>query len=161
MSAATAKILLSGIALEGAGAGAIAAGATSSSAIGGTIATILTRAVAIGTLLSLKDDAPPSRYYVYVIQGSNTTELAKIGITRQTDPANRPQSQITGLNARYSDFGPHSWTHIQGPVSQAQALLYEKYYVWEYNQSRGKMPYAQSYPYADALTRYLQKNVFK
>lgn len=155
LTAATAKMMVGAIALEGAGAG-VATGTATSSATGAW-ATVLTRTIALGMLLSIKSDAPPSRYYVYVIRGSNTTELAKIGITRQTDPANRPQSQIAGLNTEFRKMGSHSWVHIQGPVSRETALLYEKYYVWEYANNRGKMPYAQQYPYSDALTREIEK----
>ncbi|WP_432763164.1 RHS repeat domain-containing protein [Chryseobacterium muglaense] len=153
ITAATAKIMIGAIALEGAGTGIAVGSATSASS--GAWATILTRAISIGLLLSIKDEAPPTRYYVYVIQGQD--DIAKFGITRQSDPANRPQSQISGLNGRYANRGPHSWQWLQGPISKESALLYEKYYVWEYSQQVGKMPYAQKYPYEDALTRYLEK----
>ncbi len=159
ITAAAAKMMIGAIALEGTGVG-VAAGTATSSATGAW-ATVLTRTVALGLLLSLKSDAPESKYYVCLIKGSNTDEVAKIGITRQNNPANRPQSQIAGINRDNPDKGSHTWFHIQGPVTQTEALLYEKYYVWEYYQHHNKMPYSQSYPYADALTRYLQKNVFK
>ena len=125
--------------------------------MGECLTTVITRMLAIGTLLSLKGDPSPSRYNVYTIKRSNTLELAKIGITRQNDPINRTQSQLSGLNVRHTSYGSHIWNFIQEPVSQESALLYEKYYVWEYFQHSGKMPYAQSYLYPDALTRYLEK----
>ncbi|WP_164463683.1 DUF6443 domain-containing protein [Chryseobacterium shandongense] len=156
ISAATAKLWLSGIVLEGAGIGAISAGtAASSSFTWGTFATVLTRAIAIGAVLSIKDEAPPQRYYVYGISGSE--RMAKFGITRQNDPANRPESQIAMLNRKFVDDGPHSWKFLQGPVDRETALIYEKYYVWAYKQNSGEMPYAQRYPYADAITRLIDK----
>ncbi|SMP07774.1 RHS repeat-associated core domain-containing protein [Chryseobacterium profundimaris] len=156
ISATTAKLWLSGIAVEGAGVGVISAGsAASSSFTWGTFATVLTRALSIGALLSIKDEAPPQRYYVYGISGSE--RMAKFGITRQSDPANRPESQIAMLNRKFVDDGPHSWRFLQGPVDRETALIYEKYYVWAYTQNAGEMPYAQRYPYADAITRLIDK----
>jgi len=156
ISATTAKLWLSGIAVEGAGLGVISAGsAASSSFTWGTFATVLTRAIAIGAVLSIKDEAPPQRYYVYTIMGRD--EIAKSGITRQNDPTNRPQNQIAGLNRDYAKDGPHSWQFLQGPVDRETALIYEKYYVWAYTQNIGRMPYAQRYPYADAITRLIDK----
>lgn len=153
LTAATAKMMVGAIALEGAGAG-VATGTATSSATGAW-ATVLTRTIALGLLLSIKNEAPPTRYYVYVIQGQD--DIAKFGITRQSDPANRPQSQISGINNLRPDKGPHSWQWLQGPVSKESAFLYEKYYVWEYSQKVGRMPYAQKYPYSDALIRELEK----
>lgn len=121
----------------------------------GTFATVLTRAISITAVLSIKNDAPPERYYVYGISGRE--DMAKFGITRQNDPANRPQSQISGLNKIYGDRGPHNWQFLKGPVDRATALTYEKYYVWAYTQNSGAMPYAQKYPYSDAIMRYINK----
>ncbi|MDQ1161517.1 hypothetical protein QE422_001885 [Chryseobacterium sp. SORGH_AS 447] len=143
--------------MEGVGTGVIGSGAlaASSSAGWGTFATVLTRALYIGALLSIKDEAPPQRYYVYAISGNE--KMAKFGITRQNDPTSRPQSQIFGLNRDYVREGPHRWKFLQGPVDRETALIYEKYYVWAYTQNSGEMPYAQRYPYADAVTRLIDK----
>jgi len=156
ISGITAKMMMGGIALEGAGAGVISSGAMASSSAGwGTFAVVLSRALSIGALLSIKDEAPPQRYYVYAISGRY--EMAKFGITRQNDPTNRPQSQIKGLNSVYTDRGPHTWEFVRGPVDRETALIYEKYFVWAYTQNSGAMPYAQRYPYADAITRLIDK----
>ncbi|PZQ98796.1 MAG: hypothetical protein DI539_29020, partial [Flavobacterium psychrophilum] len=157
ISGAVAKSMLSSIALEGTVGTvgrigtrvAIAESAT-------TFGAVLARALAIGSLLSIKNETPPSgNYYVYVIQGKD--EIAKFGVTRQNDPTTRPQSQIPGLNRTRADRGPHSWMFLQGPVNKETAFIYEKYYVWAYTQNTGAMPYAQRYPYADAVTRLLEK----
>ncbi|WP_326981703.1 RHS repeat-associated core domain-containing protein [Chryseobacterium sp. MYb264] len=156
ITAATAKVLLSGVALEGIGAGTVATGAVSSSMTWGTFATVLTRALSIGALLSIKNDAPPQRYYVYGIAGKD--EMAKFGVTKQDDPINRPQSQIPGLNRDYAAFGPHSWKFLKGPVDRNTAFIYEKYYVWAYTENAGIKPYAQKYPYPDAIIRFNKKH---
>lgn len=92
ITVANARVLLGGIALEGARAGTIAAGTVSSSLFWGTFAAVITRALSLGVLLTIKDDDPPPSYYEYVIQGSD--EIAKFGITKQSDPSNRRESQI-------------------------------------------------------------------
>ncbi len=122
ISATTAKLWLSSIAVEGAGVGVISVGSAASSGFTwGTFATVLTRAISIGALLSIKDEAPPQRYYVYGISGSE--RMAKFGITRQSDPANRPESQIAMLNKKFVDDGPHSWKFLQGPVDIGGTII--------------------------------------
>lgn len=156
ISGTLAKTMLSSIALEGTVGTVGRIGARAALAEGATtFGAVLARALAIGSVLSIKDEAPPERFYVYAIQGQS--EIAKFGITRQNDPTNRPQSQISGLNRNYSKEGPHSWMFLQGPVSRETALIYEKYYVWAYTENIGRMPYAQRYPYSDAVTRLIDK----
>ncbi|KPE49096.1 hypothetical protein [Chryseobacterium indologenes] len=62
---------------------------------------------------------------------------------------------MAGLNRTYAERGPHSWMYLHEGVTEQEAFLYEKYYVWQYVENKGFMPYAQSYPHADALTRFL------
>jgi len=154
MSTATAKILVATITVEGAGIG-VAAGTASSTSIGGAAAQILSRTFALSLLLSVRGDSSPSRANVYAIMGKE--KMAKFGITRAVNLDNRPQSQISTLNKRYNDRGPHTWMYLHEGVTYDQAFLFEKFYVWQYVQNTGEMPYAQRYPYADALTRYLDK----
>lgn len=157
ISAVTARILMGAIGAEIAGAGVIGAGGgiTWSSAVSaGT--TILARTFALGLLLSVRGDSSgPPKAYVYAIMGHS--DIAKFGVTRAQDPNGRPERQISGLNSRYVDDGPHSWMYLHERVSANEAFLFEKYYVWQYWQAHNKMPYAQRYPYEDAVTRFLYK----
>lgn len=157
ISAVTARVLMGAIGAEIAGAGVIGAGGsiTWSSAAGAGI-NLLARTFALGLLLSVRGDSSgPPKAYVYTIMGHS--DIAKFGVTRAKDPNGRPERQISGLNSRYVDDGPHSWMYLHEGVSANEAFLFEKYYVWQYWQAHNKMPYAQRYPYEDAVTRFLYK----
>ncbi|MBT2559826.1 hypothetical protein J7E50_18045 [Pedobacter sp. ISL-68] len=155
ISAVTARVLMGAIAVEGAGAGVIGAGGglTWSSAVG-TGTAIIARTFALGLLLSVRGDSSgPPKAYVYTIMGKE--DIAKFGVTRAQDPDGRPQNQIPKLNRRYAGDGPHNWMYLHTGVSEMEAFVFEKYYVWQYWQVHNKMPYAQKYPKADAVTRFL------
>ena len=157
VSAVTARVLMGAIGTEVAGTGVIGAGGglTWSSAVS-TGTTILARTFALGLLLSVRGDSSgPPKAYVYTIMGHS--DIAKFGVTRAQDPDSRPERQISGLNRRYAKDGPHSWIYLHQGVSQSEAFLYEKYYVWQYWQAHNRMPYAQKYPKEDAVTRFLYK----
>ncbi|MFP3733138.1 hypothetical protein SB690_20470, partial [Bacillus sp. SIMBA_006] len=81
--------------------------------------------------------------------------IAKFGITRAMDPDSRPARQISDINTRYPKDGPHSWMYLHSGISENEAFVFEKYYVWQYFQNKGEMPYAQKYPKEDAVTRFL------
>jgi len=157
ISAVTARVLMGAISAEIAGAGVITGGTGitwSSVASAGT--TILARTLALGLLLSVRGDSSgPQKAYVYTIMGKD--DIAKFGITRAQDPDSRPSRQIPGLNRIRADRGPHSWMYLHTYVSEPEAFLYEKYYVWQYWSVHNRMPYAQKYPKPDALTDYLIK----
>ncbi|WP_170245791.1 hypothetical protein, partial [Chryseobacterium rhizosphaerae] len=140
-----------------AGAGVIGAGGGLTwSSVASTGNTILARTFALGLLLSVRGDSSgPPKAYVYTIMGRE--KVAKFGITRAQDPDSRPSRQISGLNRDYAKEGPHNWMYLHQGVSVNEAFLYEKYYVWQYVQNTGAMPYAQKYPKADKLTEYLIK----
>jgi RHS repeat-associated protein len=156
ISAVTARVLIGAVGAEIAGAGVIGAGGGitwSSAASAGT--QILARTFALGLLLSVRGDSSgPEKAYVYTIMGSKD-RIAKFGITRAMDPNSRPSGQISGINRFYDKDAPHSWMYLHQGVTVPEAFLYEKYYVWQYFENRGEMPYAQRYPKADAVTRYL------
>ncbi|WP_170245790.1 hypothetical protein, partial [Chryseobacterium rhizosphaerae] len=140
------------------GAGVIGAGGGLTwSSMASTGTTILARTFALGLLLSVRGDSSgPPKAYVYTIMGKD--DIAKFGITRAKDPESRPSRQIPGLNkGEYSSFGPHSWMYLHQGVSENEAFLYEKYYVWQYWQAHNRMPYAQKYPKEDAVTKFLYK----
>ncbi|WP_183043923.1 RHS repeat-associated core domain-containing protein [Sphingobacterium siyangense] len=155
ISAVTARILLGAVGAEIAGAGVIGAGGGITwSSITSTGTTILARTFALGLLLSVRGDSSgPPKAYVYTIMGRE--KVAKFGVTRAMDPDSRPSRQIPGLNRDYSSFGPHQWMYLHQGVSSNEAFLYEKYYVWQYFQNTGAMPYAQRYPKEDAVTKFL------
>lgn len=156
ISAVTARVLLGAVGAEVAGAGVVTGGtriAWSTAARFG--AAVILRTVALGLLLSVKGDMGPPKAYVYAIMGQN--DIAKFGITRAMDPDSRPSRQIPGLNREYSSFGPHSWMYLHQGITAPLAFLYEKYYVWQYVQNKGRMPYAQRYPKPDAVVDYLNK----
>ncbi|REC69762.1 RHS repeat-associated core domain-containing protein [Chryseobacterium rhizosphaerae] len=158
ISAVTARILIGAIGAEVTGAGVIGAGGGLTwSSMASTGTTILARTFALGLLLSVRGDSSgPPKAYVYTIMGKD--DIAKFGITRAKDPESRPSRQIPGLNkGEYSSFGPHSWMYLHQGVSENEAFLYEKYYVWQYWQAHNRMPYAQKYPKEDAVTKFLYK----
>ncbi|MCY1662606.1 hypothetical protein [Chryseobacterium sp. SL1] len=157
ISAVTARVLMGAIGVEVAGAGVIGAGSGITwSSVASTGTTILARTFALGLLLSVRGDSSgPPKAYVYTIMGKD--DIAKFGITRAMDPNSRPSRQIPGLNRARADMGPHSWMYLHTYVSEPEAFLYEKYYVWQYWSVHNRMPYAQKYPKADALTDYLIK----
>lgn len=155
ISAVTARVLMGAIGAEVAGAGVIGTGGGLTwSSIANTGTTILARTFALGLLLSVRGDSSgPQKAFVYTIMGKD--DIAKFGITRAKDPDSRPSRQIPGLNRIRADRGPHSWMYLHQGVSEPEAFVYEKYYVWQYFQAHNRMPYAQRYPKEDAVTRFL------